>query len=100
MPPARAADGDRQVALSLSFVLGHHVFEESEGSPKELFRLVTVKHIAGNGLVETRKRFEFGHEVRVFEKSHVENEVGVHGCSVLKSERNDTGNHSRRSARG
>src|SRR5687768_8646007 len=92
------AEGHREIALPLALVarqdLGEHGFDVAE----QLLRLWRLKHESRNLRGQPRVWFELRNEVRVRQISEIEDEVGVHRKAVLEPERNDSRDHSRRTA--
>src|SRR5439155_15267457 len=60
VPPARAADGDRQVALALLDVPGHHEGEEALHLVEEHRRVLLAAHVADHGRVVAGERLQGG----------------------------------------
>src|SRR4030095_6687403 len=51
MPPARAADGDREVALALVLVVREREVEQAQHVSEEVLRLIPLEDVVGDGLV-------------------------------------------------
>ena len=86
MLSARAAEGDRQVALPFVNVVRQQVDEQVGDARDELASLREGANVLGDVRVASCKRTELGDEVRVGQKSDVEDEVGVLGHALTKSE--------------
>ena len=89
MAPARAADGDGQVALPLGDELGEKVFEEIAEPGQELLRLGGTEDVFPHLAALARAVAEDVDIERVRQEPGVEDEVGVEGHSVLVAEAHD-----------
>src|SRR5579871_497455 len=97
--PAGAADGDGQMCLALRRVLGQQVLEQVVEPPLELLRLAPLQHPLADLRAVAGESAQRLHVVRVGEKPHVEDQVGVDGYPVLVAERRDAHDEGARAAR-
>ena len=86
MLSAGAAEGDRQVALPFVNVVRQQVDEQVGDARDELASLREGANVLGDARVASCKRTELGDEVRVGQKSDIEDEVGVLGNALTESE--------------
>ena len=86
MPPARAADRDRQVRLALAPVEGQEELQQVPEPLEELAALGVLEDELVHPLVAPVERPEPGDEVRVREEADVEDQIGVVGDAVLVPE--------------
>src|SRR4029077_18147217 len=86
MLSAGAAEGNRQVALPFVNVMRKQVDEQVGDAGEELGSLWERTNVFGDTRVAPCKRTELGDEVRVGQKADVEDEIGVLGHALTKSE--------------
>src|SRR6185436_13418599 len=86
VPPARAAHGDGEVALALPDVARDHVGEQAAQLAQEGEGVGLPLHVAHHRRVVPGQGLELGHEVRVGQEAHVEDQVGLRGHAELVGE--------------
>ena len=86
VPAARAADGDRQVALPSAHVLRHEEPQQVRAASRNWPVDGVLSHERHDAPVLAGLRLQRGHEVRVRQEAHVEHEVGVERHAVLEAE--------------
>src|SRR5687767_12299187 len=80
-----AADGDRQVALAFRYILRNQKLQQIVQTAEQLSRRRLLFHELDDRSVSPGLRAQPRHEVRIRQKSHVEDEVGVQRNSVLEA---------------
>ena len=83
---AGAAEGDRQIALAFVNVVRQKVDQQVGDAGDELAGLGKRADVFGDPRVAPGQRTEFGHEMRVGQKAHVEDKVGILGNALTESE--------------
>src|SRR5258708_21810560 len=86
VPPARAAERNGQITLSLTDVVGNQIGEQAFDAAQEFPGLRKRADIPPDFRVLARERPQPRHEMRIGQKSHVENQVGIRRHSVAVPE--------------
>src|SRR6267378_4074531 len=94
MAPPGASKGDRQVALPFPDIVRNQIGQQALDAPQELSGLRKGADITGDARVAPRKLAQFGNEMRIRQKTHVKDEVGIRWNPVLVTETHQ-GNHHR-----
>src|SRR3954469_23138438 len=87
--PARAADPDRQMSLSLAPVRGQQVVEQRDQPVVEVVQAVRVLDVVAYRAVEPGEVAQLVLVVRIGEEAHVEEEVRVARGAVLEAVRHE-----------
>ena len=83
---AGAAEGNCQITFAFMDIVRKQINQEIRDSLDEFGGLGKRANIFRNLGMESGERPKFGNEVRVGQKAHIENQVGVFRNSVLESE--------------
>src|SRR6185295_3567915 len=94
MAPARAADGNGEVALSFAYVVWNQVGEQAFNALEKFGGLRERAYVLANFGIEPRVFPQLGHKMRIRQKAYVENEVGITGHAIAIAEA-DNGNEHR-----
>src|SRR5262245_4536969 len=94
MATARAADGDRQVALALVLVARQREGEQRQDVCEKLLRVGAFQHVRGHVRIHSGLGTQLLDEERVRQEAAVEHQVGVDREAVLVPER-DQGDRQR-----
>src|SRR5581483_3904085 len=86
MLPTRAAERDRQIALTLLDVVRQEINQKLRNARDELLRLRKRADVLGDPGVASGKRPEFRDKMRVRQEADVENEVCIFGHAMAKAE--------------
>ena len=85
MLSTRASDGNRDERLQFCQIAAEHGGEKVSVSEGKIARPRLREHIVGDRLVLAREVTQFVHPVRVLEKAHVNDMIGVEGQAVLEA---------------
>src|SRR5258705_10332221 len=86
MAPARASNRNRYIRLAFVFILRKKKVDERVGVLEELSGGLMRVHIVHNGWMSSSVRFQIRHEIRIRQKSDIENQIGIDGNAILESE--------------
>src|SRR5690349_15253414 len=86
MLSAGAAESDCQITLSLMNVVRKEIDQKLGDSRNEFAGLRKRADVACDFRITARQWAEFGNEVRVGKKADIEDQVGIFGYSLAKTE--------------
>src|SRR5437868_2214397 len=81
-----ASEADGQVALAFADIMRKQVDKQIGDAVDEFLGLREGADVFGHARISARERAELGHEMRIGEKAHIEDQVGIFGNSVLEAE--------------
>src|SRR6202171_2824615 len=86
MASPRAAERDCQITLPLTNIVRDQISQQSLDAPQELPGLRKRADITGHARIAPGKFAQLGNEMRIRQKAHVEDEVGVGWYTILVTE--------------
>ena len=89
MLASSAAETDGQIALPFFDVVRQQINQKIGDTLDKLARLRKRANVFSHARISSGERAEFGHEMRIGEKAHVEEQIGIDGDPVLIAERDD-----------
>ena len=93
MLPARAADGNDQIGLSLVDVVRQQKCQQILGLFQKILRLLILEDEIANRLVKPCLRFQLRNVIGIRQKSHVKDKVRVQRQTVFEAERKNRHMH-------
>src|SRR6266852_7456536 len=93
MLPSRAAKGNRQVAFSLTDVVGNQIGEQAFDAAQKFSGLGKRANVAAHFRVFSRVAAEARDEMRIRQETNIKNQVGVGGNTVAVAKTHDGDEH-------
>src|SRR5450432_2140003 len=99
MPAAGAPDRNGEVTFPLTLETWQTKFEQRRDALQKPAAVRLRQHEVFHRLARTGQIPQLGHEMRVVQETHVEQQIRIDGRAKLEAKRHEAGVHARRTAR-
>src|SRR4029077_19851882 len=93
MAATGAADRDGEVALAFTDVMRNQINQQAFNAFQKFGGLRKGANVVANLGIEPGVLAQLGHEVRIRQKAHIEDEIGIAGYAVTIAETDDGDEH-------